>query len=196
VLVSDRQSLFGLRGSQCAQVLRSAPPLRTLLRVPRQSVDFLGPDIAKNQELVFRREGPGPTASADREAIAAALEMLPKQPVRIAVMDVAKNRPEVRDYLLTLDAFTVKGHGVIYTVQQSATLEGARRGSTLFRAMLAVVIWHEMAHLDGAAERGARKAEEELWGRFVRDGVTDQVTALRVWQELRKRPDDLQLAAR
>ena len=140
--------------------------------------------------------GPGPTASADRESIAAALEMLPKQPVRIAVMDVAENRPDVRDYLLTLDAFTVKGNGVIYIVQQSATLDGARRGSTFFRAMLAVVIWHEMAHLDGADERGARKAEAELWGRFVRDGVTDHVTALRVLQELRKRPDDLHLASR
>jgi hypothetical protein len=123
--------------------------------------------------------GKGPTAVADREAIAAAIEMLPKRPVRIAVMDVSQNRPDVRDHLLTLDAFTVKGNRVIYLVQQGRTLEGARRGSTLFRAMLAVVIWHEMAHLDGADERGARLAEEELWKRFVRDGVTDQVTALR-----------------
>ena len=140
--------------------------------------------------------GTGPTASDDRAAIAAAVEMLPKRPVRIAVMDVTQNRPEVRDHLLTLDAFTVKGNGLIYIVQQSAMLEGARRGSTLFRAMLAVVIWHEMAHLEGADERAARKAEEELWGRFVRDGVTDPVTALRVLQELRKRPDNLLLALR
>jgi hypothetical protein len=41
---------------------------------------------------------------ADREAIAAAVEMLPKGPVRIAVIDVTENRPQVRDYLLTLDA--------------------------------------------------------------------------------------------
>jgi len=138
----------------------------------------------------------GPTASADRDAVAAAAEMLPKRPVRIALIDVTQNHPEVRDYLLTLDAFTVKGNGVIYIVQQSATLDGARRGSTLFRAMLAIVIWHEMAHLDGADERGARQAEEELWRRFVRDGVTDEVTALRYMQALRKRPDDLRLASR
>ena len=139
---------------------------------------------------------PGPTASADREAIVAAVEMLPKRPARVAVMDVTQNRPEVRDYLLRLDAFTVKGNGVIYIVQQSATLNGARAGSTLFRAMLAIVIWHEMAHLDGADERGARRAEEELWKRFVRDGVADQVTALRYMQALRKRPDDLLLVSR
>jgi len=140
--------------------------------------------------------GTGPTASADREAIAAAVEMLPKRPVRIAVIDVTASRPELHDYLLSLDAFIVKGNGVIYLVQQSATLQGTRSRTTLFRAMLAAVIWHEMAHLDGADERGARQAEEELWRRFVRDGVADQVTALRYLQALRKRPDDTLLASR
>jgi hypothetical protein len=62
--------------------------------------------------------------------------------------------------------------------------------------MLAVVIWHGMAHLDGADNRDARMAAEELWRRFLRDGVTDQVTALRYMQALRKRPDDLLLASR
>jgi len=103
--------------------------------------------------------GKGPTAVADREAIAAAIAMLPKRPVRIALMDVSQNRPDVRDHLLTLDGFTVKGNGVIYLVQQGRILEGARRGSTLCRAMLAGVIWHEMAHLDGADERSAQLAE-------------------------------------
>jgi hypothetical protein len=138
----------------------------------------------------------GPTAWVDREAIAAAVEMLPRRPIRVAVVDVTRNRPDVRDYLLSLDAFTVAGNGVIYIVQQSETLKGARTGSALFRAMLGVVIWHEMAHLDGADERGAREAEEELWKRFVRDGVCDEVTALRYLQALRKRPDDVVLASR
>ena len=53
----------------------------------------------------------------DRQALAAAVAMLPKSPVRIVVVDVAQNRPEVRDYLFTLDAFTVNGNGVIYVVQ-------------------------------------------------------------------------------
>jgi len=47
-----------------------------------------------------------------------------------------------------------------------------------------------MAHLNGADERGARKAEEDLWMRFVRDGIADQVTALRYLQMLKNRPDD------
>ena len=62
--------------------------------------------------------------------------------------------------------------------------------------MLATVIWHEMAHLDGADERGARKAEEDLWVRFVRDGVADKLTALRYLNALKRRPDDQLLASR
>jgi hypothetical protein len=60
--------------------------------------------------------------------------------------------------------------------------------------MLATIIWHEMAHLDGADERGARKAEQDLWTRFVRDGVCDEVTGLRYLRALASRPDDQLLA--
>ena len=70
----------------------------------------------------------GENAAADRAALAAAVALLPKRPVRIAVVDVRQNRPEVRDYLLTLDAFTVNGNAVIYVVQQSAVLKAARAG--------------------------------------------------------------------
>jgi len=146
---------------------------------------------ADRTDIVVR---PGPTAAADREALAAAVAMLPVKPVRIAVKDVTQNRPEVRSYLLTLDAFIVPGNAVIYIVQQSAVLKAARADSTLFRAMLASIIWHEMAHLQGKDEHRARRAEEELWTRFTRDGVCDQVTALRYAQALRKRPDDTALS--
>jgi hypothetical protein len=139
---------------------------------------------------------PGLAGAAERSALAAAVALVPQPPVRIAVIDVTQNRPPVRDYLLTLDAFTVKGNAVIYVVQQSELLKGARAGSALYRAMLATVLWHEMAHLSGADERGARQAEEKLWMQFVRDGLFDQVTGLRYLQALRTRPDDQRLASR
>jgi hypothetical protein len=132
----------------------------------------------------------GPTASADEAAIRAAMDYLPTRPVRVGVVDVNRNRPEVRAHLLTLDAFTVPGNNVIYIVQQSQALAAARSGSPLFRAMLASILWHEMAHLKGSNEREARKAEQEIWQRFIRDGVTDQLTALRYLDALRRRPDD------
>jgi hypothetical protein len=139
---------------------------------------------------------PGLAGAAEKDALAAAVALVPQAPVRIAVINVTQNRPAMRDYLLTLDAFTIPGNEVIYVVQQSELLKGARAGSALYRAMLATVLWHEMAHLSGADERGARQAEEKLWMQFVRDGQTDQVTGLRYLQALRRRPDDRLLAPR
>jgi hypothetical protein len=137
----------------------------------------------------------GSTAAADRVAIRSALAQLPRQPRRIAVMDVMPGRAEVRQYLLTLDAFTVRGNDVIYVVQQSAVLKGARSGSTVYRAILATILWHEMAHLDGAPEWRARQAEEDLWRTLVRDGLIDRVLALRYLDLLTRRPDDTMLAS-
>jgi len=48
----------------------------------------------------------------------------------------------------------------------------------------------ERPELDGADERGARRAEEDLWTRFVRHDVIDRVTGLRVLETLKNRPDD------
>ena len=62
--------------------------------------------------------------------------------------------------------------------------------------MVAIILWHEMAHLVGQDEHAARKADEDLWKRFVRDGVTDQVTSLRYLDGLRRRPDDMLMASR
>jgi hypothetical protein len=56
--------------------------------------------------------------------------------------------------------------------------------------MLAAVLWHEMAHLAGADEREARGAEEKLWTRFVRDGLSDAITSLRYLRALTTRPND------
>jgi hypothetical protein len=93
---------------------------------------------------------------------------------------------------LTLDAFVVRNASspVIYVVEQSELLRGARTGSRVHIAMLAAVVWHEMAHLAGANEQGARQAEEDRWTRFVRDGVVDQMTGLRYLRALKDRSDD------
>jgi hypothetical protein len=63
-------------------------------------------------------------------------------------------------------------------------------------AALAAVIWHEMAHVAGGNEADARKAEEELWTRFLRDGLLDPVTGLRYLDALRRRPHEPILALR
>jgi hypothetical protein len=139
---------------------------------------------------------PGAEGAADKQALEAAVALLPQAPRRVAVIDVRRNSPRVREHLLTLDAFTVKGNGVIYVVEQSALLQGARAGSGIYRAMLATVLWHEMAHLRGADEQEARRVEEELCRRFIREGRIDALTGLRYLHALVRRTDDQLLAVR
>ncbi len=83
---------------------------------------------------------------------------------------------------------------MIFTLRNTASLKRALNGSDLDVQTLATIIWHEMAHLDGADERGARKAEQDLWTRFVRDGVCDEATGLRYLRALASRPEDQLLA--
>jgi hypothetical protein len=53
--------------------------------------------------------------------------------------------------------------------------------------MLAVVIWHEMAHADGGDEAEARDREEELWRQYLRTGRVDGGVGLTYLAELRRR---------
>src|SRR5215204_1586850 len=105
-------------------------------------------------------------------------------------MDVAGAASGARARALTLDAFTVPGNGWIYVVQQSELLRLARSGSKVHIAVLAIVLWHEMAHIAGAEEQQARLAEEQLWTTFIRDGIVDHLTGRVYPQGIRSRPED------
>ena len=136
----------------------------------------------------------GTEAELERGALVEALRLLPRLPARVAVLDAAEARPQVRERLLRLDAFVLEGSAVVYVVKQSALLRGAMGGSSFHTHALAAVIWHEMAHVDGADEREARAREEALWTRYVRDQRVDEVKALRYLAALKRRPDDQRLA--
>ena len=101
----------------------------------------------------------GADASAVRVGIGAAIRLLPRRPVRVAVIDAGDARPEVRSTLLRLDAFVTVGSPVVYVVRQSRLLDGAMRGSAIHAHALAAVLWHEIAHACGADEREARRQE-------------------------------------
>jgi hypothetical protein len=127
---------------------------------------------------------------AYEKAVHKAIARLPKRSPEVAIIDADDARPEVRETLLKLDAFITRGGRVVYVVKQSAVLNGAAGELPLYDCMLASIIWHEMAHIDGADERGARRAEEHLWTQFVRDEAVDAVTGLRYLQAFARRPDD------
>jgi hypothetical protein len=137
----------------------------------------------------------GADAAIHRAALIGALQLLPRLPARVAIIDASKAKPEVQKTLRQLDAFIVRGSPVVYVVKQSALLRGAIAGSSPYRHALAAVLWHEMAHVDGADEREARAKEQALWTSYVRDQRVDAVTGLRYLTALDRRPND-QLQAR
>src|SRR5262245_17507421 len=139
-------------------------------------------------------EGPG--AASEREALRAAIRILPRLPARVAVVDANDAKAEMKAMLLRLDTFITRGSPVVYVLRHSALLQGARAGNTFHTLALAAALWHEIAHADGADERGARDAEEALWRTFVRDQRIDQLTALRYLTALMQRPDDQVMALR
>ena len=124
------------------------------------------------------------------------IRLLPRRPGPVVVFDADTAEPALKQRLLRLDSFVVRDRREIYLTKHSAVLAGALKGSRFFDHILATIIWHEMAHLDGADEHGARKAEQDLWTRYVRDQVCDEVTALRYLQALTMRPDDQLVALR
>lgn len=136
----------------------------------------------------------GPDGDAERAALVRALRLLPRLPARVAVIDATEARPGVREQLLRLEAFVLKGSAVVYVVKQGTLLRGAVAGSPLHTHALAAVLWHEVAHAEGAGEREARRREQALWTTFVRDQRLDPVAALRYLSALDSRPDDHLLA--
>jgi hypothetical protein len=123
-------------------------------------------------------------------AVQQAVAMLPKRPLQVAVIDVNDAKPADRANLAKLQAFILRGSAVIYLTKHGDVLREAVKGSRFHVYMLATVIWHEMAHADGAGEAEARRREEELWTHFILEGAVDRDAALRYLASLRKRPSD------
>jgi hypothetical protein len=126
--------------------------------------------------------------AADR-AVTRAVELLPKRPRRVVIIDVSRLEPQHRDAAERLDAFITNGGSVVYITSHSQVLTGAVAGSGFHLHMLASIIWHEMAHLHGADEAEARRVETRLWKSFLQQGQVDPVAGLRYLALLEQRPD-------
>jgi hypothetical protein len=120
----------------------------------------------------------------------AALELLPRRPERIVIVDVVDTTTVAaahEDQLHHLDAFVPIGSRVIYLRRQSQTLRAAEFSGRPYVLMLATVIWHEMAHTDGLDERQAQQREEDLWRQFVHRNLVDSGIGLTYLNELTHR---------
>jgi len=117
-------------------------------------------------------------------AIHRALRLLPEQPARVVVVDAQKAPPVLREHT---EGFVMAGQDAVYLIRQGPTLQLAMRGPSISDYALAGIIWHEIAHIGGANEREAQRAEEDLWAQFIRQGRVDQTRGRRYLALLRKR---------
>jgi hypothetical protein len=113
--------------------------------------------------------------------------LLPKHPAQVVIVDPNQAEVDVRSTLLGIEAFITKGSRVVYLTSHGEVLQGALKGWSLHEYILASIIWHEMAHIDGADEIEAQRREEALWTRYVMDERVDPGEGLRHLSALRSR---------
>jgi hypothetical protein len=128
---------------------------------------------------------PFATANSYSEAVDRALRMLPRQPEKIVIVE----RPTAPDQHAgkPREAFVNLGEPTVYLVRQGATLQRASEGQGIFDFALAAIIWHEMAHIDGADEPAAQRAEEQLWKEFILGGRVDRTRGMQYLALLHRR---------
>jgi hypothetical protein len=117
------------------------------------------------------------------------VRLLPRPPGEIKVVNadaIARSSPgRVRH----VDGFVIHGQRIIYLARQSQTLQRAMRDGGIFDYALAIIIWHEMAHIEGADEPNAQRQDEALWLEYVRDGRVDAVRWVsRIFVEMEQSP--------
>ena len=115
------------------------------------------------------------------------LTLLPTRPAKVVIVDSNQAEADVRNTLLGMDAFIMKGDRVVYLTSHSDALKGALKGWSLHEHALASIIWHEMAHIDGADEMEAQRREESLWTMYVMDARVDPGEGLDYLSTLRSR---------
>jgi hypothetical protein len=122
-------------------------------------------------------------ADAERRAVAAALELVPR---RSAYEVVIIDPDHVADAaaIRRLDAFTVREpdgrlRPTVYLNRESSLLREAAGGVDFSLKALAAVIVHEIAHLDGGSEQTARAAERRFFEDLVARGLVAQLDGMR-----------------
>ncbi len=119
--------------------------------------------------------------------VARVIPLLPRPPEKVVVIDADISGQSLHDKLQHVEGFVIRGERVVHLVRQSDTLQRALKGPGIFDYALAITIWHEMAHIDGADEATAQRAEEQLWTEFVVAGHVDRVQGMRYLALLKKR---------
>jgi len=116
------------------------------------------------------------------------LLLLPTKPALVKVIDLDRSARVLQDHFKAAEGFVTTGDPAVYLTKQGSTFQHALQGPGIWDYALAIIVWHEMAHLEGANERQARQREEELWSQFVVAGRVDTRRGMAYLDLLRKRP--------
>ena len=137
--------------------------------------------------LVSLAQPPGREHSRYHQTIERVLKLLPKSPAQVVIVDPNKAGADIRGTLLRMEAFITEGGRVVYLTSHSEALHGALKGWSLHEYIVASIIWHEMAHIEGADEMDAQRREEALWIRYVMDERVDAGDGMRYLDGLKSR---------
>ena len=137
--------------------------------------------------LASLAQAPGREESPYHETIERVLKLLPERPAQVVVVDPDQAGAEIRATLLRMEAFITKGGRVVYLTSHGEALRGALKGWSLHEYILASIVWHEMAHIEGADEIEAQLREEALWIRYVMDERVDPGDGMRYLSGLKSR---------
>jgi hypothetical protein len=137
--------------------------------------------------LASLAQAPGREDSRYQQTIERVLTLLPKRPAQVVIVDPDQAGAEIRGTLLRMEAFITKGGRVVYLTSHGEALQGAVNGWSLHEYILASIIWHEMAHIQGADEMEAQRREEALWIRYVMDERVDPGDGMRYLSGLKSR---------
>lgn len=121
--------------------------------------------------------------------VARVQRLLPRPPDRIVVVDTTRQPAAIQRRIEESEGFVTVGDNTIHLKKQGSTFQRALRGEGIWDFVLAIIVWHEMAHVAGADEREAQIQEEQLWRQFVvqrRVDSTRGMNFLRLLQNRRK----------
>lgn len=131
-------------------------------------------------------QAPPDCPECDR-VIARVERLLPRRPERIVVLDASRQPPALQRRVEEAEGFVTVGSTTVYLKKQGSTFQQALRSAGIADFALAIIVWHEMAHVAGADERGAQLQEEQLWRQFVLERRVDPARGLNYLTLLRNR---------
>jgi len=136
-------------------------------------------DVVESKRLI--------SAPGCDEVVARVKRLLPRQPERIVVVDASRQPRVLQQRIAQAVGFVTTGDTTVYLKEQASDFQNALRAPGVWDYVLAITVWHEMAHIAGANELEAQLAEEALWNQFVVERRVDSTRGLAYLSLLRRR---------